>query len=308
MVVIKILYIINDIPPMQPATIKLFLVKGSPTGLRTAEISNWTGKAIAGPRSDLNAFLDREELRSPGVYLLTGSDSETSEPVLYIGEAENVSKRLKQHAKNEEKDYWIHTSAFVSKDDNLTKAHIRYIEGKLIQTAYASKRAVVMNSTSSGSSLPEADRAEMDIYIERMLQLLPVLGVHFFSTPALTPAKTKNLSSPGTCHNSRPEQVLHCKVRGKLTAKGKRSEEGFTIFKGSQAVETPVKSCPERLVRHRAQLVEKGIIVLDNDCYTFTEDYEFSSPSAAAGIIRGRSTNGLTAWMTDSKQTLKELA
>ncbi|WBA79729.1 GIY-YIG nuclease family protein [Endozoicomonas sp. GU-1] len=95
-------------------------------------MSNWTGKAIAGPRSDLDDFLTRPELSSPGVYLLRGTDSESGDPVFYIGEAEDVSKRLKQHAKNEEKDYWIHTSAFVSKDDNLTKAHIRYIEGKLI--------------------------------------------------------------------------------------------------------------------------------------------------------------------------------
>ena len=291
---------------MQPATIKLFLVKGSPTGLRTAEISNWTGKAIAGPRSDLDDFLDREELRSPGVYLLTGTDSETGEPVLYIGEAENVSKRLKQHAKTEEKDYWIHTSAFVSKDDNLTKAHIRYIEGKLIQTAYTSKRAAVMNSASSGSSLPEADRAEMDIYIERMLQLLPVLGIHHLTSPTLTPLnkKTAGLSSTASIDS---EQVLHCKVRGKLTARGKRSEEGFTIFKDSQAVETPVNSCPARLIKHREQLVDKGILILDDGYYTFAEDYEFSSPSAAAGIIRGRSTNGLTAWLTESNLSLKDI-
>ncbi len=292
---------------MQPATIKLFLIKGSPTGLRTAEISNWTGKAIAGPRSDLADFLDREELRSPGVYLLTGTDSESGEPVLYIGEAENVSKRLKQHAKTEEKDYWIHTSAFVSKDDNLTKAHIRYIEGKLIHAAYASKRAAVMNSASSGSSLPEADRAEMDVYIERMLQLLPVLGIHHFTSSSLIPLKTKPPGSQGTSSNSNSEQILHCKVRGKLTAKGQRSEEGFTIFKGSQAVETPVNSCPARLIKHREQLVEKGVMVLDNGCYIFAEDYEFSSPSAAACIIRGRSTNGLTAWLTDNNQSLKDI-
>ena len=38
---------------MQAATIKLFLPTGEATGIRTAEISNWTGKAIAGPRTAL---------------------------------------------------------------------------------------------------------------------------------------------------------------------------------------------------------------------------------------------------------------
>ncbi len=228
---------------MQPATIKLFLVKGSPTGLRTAEISNWTGKAIAGPRSDLEDFLHRPELKSPGVYLLYGVEADSGEPVIYIGEAENVSKRLKQHAKTEEKDYWIHTSAFVSKDDNLTKAHIKYIEGKLIQRAHASKRVVVMNSASSGSSLPEADRAEMDVFTERMIQLLPVLGIHHFSAPATTEPSIKD-----TVQSDRPnteKTVLYCKVKG-LTATGTRSEEGFTVFKGSQAVKNCVKSCPSQ--------------------------------------------------------------
>ena len=100
------------------------------------------------------------------MYLLTGTDAESGDPVLYIGEAENVVQRLKRHANIEEKNYWVHTTAFVSKDDNLTKAHIRYIEGKLIDAAYACKRAIVMNNAASGSSLPEADRAEMDVYIE----------------------------------------------------------------------------------------------------------------------------------------------
>lgn len=37
----------------QSATVRIFLVKGSPTSIRTAEISNWTGKAVAGPRSQI---------------------------------------------------------------------------------------------------------------------------------------------------------------------------------------------------------------------------------------------------------------
>ncbi len=289
---------------MQPATIKLFLVKGSPTGLRTAEISNWTGKAIAGPRSDLDDFLSRPELKSPGVYLLSGIDADTSEPVIYIGEAEDVSKRLKQHAKNEDKDYWVHTSAFVSKDDNLTKAHIRYIEGKLIQQAYSSKRVIVMNSASSGSSLPEADRAEMDVFIERTIQLLPVLGIHHFSAPVLASSVSK--AKGGSDKTETSDSTLYCRVKG-LTASGKRSEEGFTVFKGSQAVTNTVKSCPAGIVKYRERLVEKGVIILEDGYYHFAEDHEFSSPSSAGSFIKGRSTNGLTSWATGDNLTLKEI-
>lgn len=288
---------------MQPATIKLFLVKGSPTGLRTAEISNWTGKAIAGPRSDLEGFLNRHELKTPGVYMLSGVDAESSEPVIYIGEAENVSKRLKQHAQNESKDYWVHTSAFVSKDDNLTKAHIKYIEGKLIQQVHVSKRVMVMNSASSGSSLPEADRAEMDVFIERMIQLLPVLGIHHFTSPALS-KNALSISQPQDSPSS-SQPILHCKVKG-LMASGQRSEEGFTVFKGSRAVKEPVKSCPSGTLKCRSKLIDKGILILDGDNYLFTEDHEFSSPNSAATAVKGRSTNALISWITDDNQTLKD--
>nr|MDT0253734.1 GIY-YIG nuclease family protein [Endozoicomonas sp.] len=226
---------------MQPATIKLFLVKGSPTGLRTAEISNWTGKAIAGPRSDLDALLKRVELASPGIYLLTGFDPDSGEPVIYIGEAENVSKRLKQHAQSEKKDYWIHTSAFVSKDDNLTKGHVRYIEGKLIEVAQAGKRAVVMNTVSSGSALPEADRAEMDVFIERVLQLLPVLGIHQFSSASALVARPSQ--KQGTEIVSAKQPVLYLSVKG-VSANGQRSEEGFTVFKSSRASKETTRTCP----------------------------------------------------------------
>lgn len=110
---------------MTSATIKLFLPHGDAKSLRTAEISNWTGKAVAAPRTELDELVLREELRSSGVYILIGNDPRTNSPRAYIGEAEVVEKRLKQH-KTEE--FWVSAIVFVSKDENLTKAHVRYLE------------------------------------------------------------------------------------------------------------------------------------------------------------------------------------
>ncbi|WP_305907975.1 GIY-YIG nuclease family protein [Methylomarinum sp. Ch1-1] len=154
---------------MQAATIKIFLVHGSPSGLRTAELSNWSGKAIAAPRTEISDLLKREELANPGFYLLTGVDPESGDRAIYIGEAENVTNRLKGHAT---KDFWNAATVFVSKDENLTKAHIRYIEGVLIERANNNGVAIVMNSASSGARLPESDAAEMDVFLEKCLQLL----------------------------------------------------------------------------------------------------------------------------------------
>ena len=57
---------------MPAATIRLFLIHGDPKQLRTAEISNWNGKAFAAPRTEFDLFLKREEAQQSGVYTLQG--------------------------------------------------------------------------------------------------------------------------------------------------------------------------------------------------------------------------------------------
>jgi hypothetical protein len=276
---------------MQPATIKLFLTDGKPAGIRTAEISNWTGKAIAGPHSELTQLLQREELLSPGIYFLTGVDADTDKPTLYIGEAESVAKRLKQHDKRE----WNQAAAFVSKDENLTKAHIRYFEGALIILAGQSNTVQLLNSASSGAKLPESDQAEMDVYLEKVLQLLPLLSLG----GAVDAFKVIESES------SQAESLLTCTIKG-LTAKGKRSANGLVVFKGSQAVKDS-RAMAEKWGKKRELYLEQGLLAVEIDCLVFTTDFEFTSPSAAAAIICGGSTNGLTAWKNSNGVALKDL-
>lgn len=273
---------------MKAATIKLFLVTGSPNGLRTAELSNWSGKAIAAPRNVLPALLDRHELSNPGVYFLTGTDPESGDPTVYIGEAEDVGARLKNHTG---KDFWNAVTTFVSKDENLTKSHIRYLEGKLIELGNEQSSWLVLNSASSGAKLPESDAAEMDSFLEKMLQLLPVLGVSTFSNPTESP--------------SNPEEVLICKIKG-ILARGKRTSGGFTVFAGSQAVLEHRPSAGS-IKNKRESLISKGILKAGSNALLFTKDTEFSSPSMAASVVRGGPSNGLTLWKSSAGQSLKEI-
>ena len=273
---------------MQPATIKLFLTDGQPAGIRTAEMSNWTGKAIAGPRSELGQFLLRDELLSPGVYFLTGVDAETDKPTLYIGEAENVRKRLKQHESKE----WNQVVAFVSKDENLTKAHIRYLEGALIELANEAGRSLVLNNASSGAKLPESDQAEMDVFLEKILQLLPVSTVDAFKKLDNKPAEI--------------ETSLICRIKG-LEARGKRTANGFVVYEGSQAVKED-RASANNWAKKRKQFIQDKILVEEGDCYVFSRDYEFTSPSSAAAVISGGSANGLIVWKTRDGILLKDLS
>ncbi len=272
----------------EPLSIKLFLVKGSSSGLRTAEISNWSGKAIACSRKELDELSRREEASRPGVYFLIGNDVETSEPAAYVGEAEKVAKRLKQHLG---KEFWNQVVAFVSKDENLTKAHIKYLEGKLIDLGLKAGKGVIQNNQSSGARLPESDQAELDIFLDRILKILPIMGTSLFSIPVGNEKDTR--------------EKLVCKIKG-LIAYGNRTENGFVVYKGSQAVLESRKSAVRNRVR-RQLLIDKGVLILGDDNYFFDKDHEFTSPSLAGSAICGGATNGLTKWRTEKGKTLKEL-
>jgi hypothetical protein len=158
---------------MNSATITLYLPLGDAKSLRTAEISNWSGKAVAAPRTELDELLAREELGKAGVYILVGSDPKTGAPHAYVGEAEVIRERLKQH---KTKEFWVSAVVFTSKDENLTKAHVRYLESLILTEAARINRFTLDQNQAGGSKLPESDRADMEVFLGRIRQLLPVLG------------------------------------------------------------------------------------------------------------------------------------
>jgi len=100
----------------------VYLANGIPTGIRHVEIANWSGQAIACPRSRLKELGEWPEASRPGVYILFEKQSGETGDRAYVGESENVNRRLKDHLR--EKDFWNEVVFFTSKDDNLTKSHI----------------------------------------------------------------------------------------------------------------------------------------------------------------------------------------
>jgi hypothetical protein len=278
---------------MTSATIKLFIPRGDAKSLRTAEISNWTGKAVAAPRTELDELLAREELEKAGIYILTGSDPTTNAPRAYIGEAEVIRERLRQH---KSKEFWVSAIVFVSKDENLTKAHVRYLESRLLSEAARVNRFRLEQNQSGGSKLPESDREDMEVFLSRIRQLLPVLGSDILSP----------ISQPDT--TAQRGGVLHCRMKG-AEGRGQRTQNGFVVFSGSTAVleERPSMEKYPYVMAQRKQLIAEGTLIEKESFLLFTKDTEFSSPSAAAAVIHGGSANELIAWKTEDGKSLKQL-
>lgn len=261
--------------------------------MRTAEISNWTGKAIAAPRTEIDELLAREELDKAGVYMLIGNDPVTNAPRAYVGEAEIIKERLRQH---KTKEFWVSAIVFVSKDENLTKAHVRYLENRLIDEATRVGRFKLEQNLAGGSRLPESDREDMEVFLARVRQLLPVLGSDILAPIAQVSAKEQQAG------------LLFCRMKG-AEARGQRTANGFVVFQGSTAAlkQRPSADNYPYVTAQRKQLINDGTLIEKSRFLTFTKNAEFSSPSAAAAVIHGGSASGLLAWKDKNGKTLKQL-
>ena len=273
-------------------TIKLFLIDGEPNGRMTCELSNWTGKAYKIPRIKIKDCVDRPDLSNPGVYLLFGKD-ETGKDLLYVGEAESVFKRLTQHLT--QKDFWNEAIIFISKDENLNKAHIKYLENRLHEIAKKVNRyQVENNSTPTQSSIAESDRAEMEEFIANIKILINTLGHKVFEEKR--EIKTTQQAEKDT---------FYIKAARGADAQGEPTTDGFVVFKGSKIASKLVPSLRDNFKRLREQLIDNKVIIKKNESLEFCEDYVFSSPSTAAVIVMGRNANGLTEWRLKDSTTLK---
>lgn len=273
-------------------TIKLFLLDGDPNGRMICELSNWTGKAYKIPRIKIKDSSDREELNSTGIYLLFGK-IEGEKDQVYIGEAESILKRLNQQLS--QKDFWNEAIIFISKDDNLNKAHIKYLENRLHDLAVSADRYKIENSVvPTQSSLSESDKAEMEEFIENIKLLVNTLGHKVFDDKR----EQKTLQQK--------QITFSIKATRGADAIGEATSEGFVVFKGSKASATTVNSISPSFLKLRSSLIDKGVLSENGDVYEFKEDYIFSSPSTAAVIVMGRNANGPLEWKLPDGQTLRD--
>ena len=278
-----------------PFSLRIFVADGDPDGLRLVERSNWVGKAVMFPRAVLPKVKQRDEFNQTGVYLLLGPREDGEGEKLYIGEGDPVRQRLESHYG--QKDFWTRAVFFVAGHGQLNKAHVQFLESQLIQRARAAKRMSLDNANQpTEPSLSEADRADMQVFLEHVLGMLPVLGIHAFEQAA-----------PVSINVTQP--ILTCRGKG-IVATGYESTQGFVVKAGSQAVPESAPSMQEHvrgMFELREELIKNGVLQRKDEHYCFSQDYVFSSPSTAAAVVLGRSANGRVEWKDSSGRVLKAL-
>ncbi len=280
----------------------IYMINETAYGPRLAEIGNWVGKALYSPRVSVSTLLSRSECENPGIYCLKGdpTDSAFNERV-YIGEAENIRKRLRQHLSDPNKDF-NELIFFISKDDLLTKAHVKYLESRLVQRALAAKSAQIDNSTSpSLPALHEADISDMEYFLTQMELVLPVMGFNFLIPSTVAP------ESQPTAPAANAAQHTYTISARDVIANMTETAQGYVVKKGSQAKKETTNSFPKTYQNLRKKLLETGILLEQEHTLTFAEDAVFNSPSAASNIVLGRNSNGLAEWKNEAGHTLKEV-
>lgn len=273
--------------------IELFLVNGTADSLITAELSNWNGMAVKIPRVELSTC-NNDDITKPGVYFLFCKEDDGSDSV-YIGEAENVQERLKQHVRDYQSEketyYWNTAVIFVGRD--LNKAMIRYLENQFVQIARESKRYLVLTkNTYQNTVLKDSQKAVMEEFIDNVKTLINALGYK-----VLEPLVQADLQS-----RKIDDEVLYI-TSGSVNARGMVTSEGFVVLSGTTVNETTAQSLSPGMLKLRKDLLDSTKV----ENLTTIEDILFSSSSAAADFVLGYSASGPRSWKAKNGRTLKEI-
>lgn len=311
-------------------SIRIFLVDGTPQGLRLVERMGWTGLCLAFARADYAVARARLEVGRTGVYILQGPDTDgRREKRVYVGEADEVRARLDSHQR--EKDFWTHGFVLTTRDDSLNKAHVRYLEAAFLRLARDADVATLDNGTAPPlPGLSEPERADMESFLREALLLLPLVGVGAFdlmtarprvprpspepeaSRPAFAAdaSPTPSVPTVTTPVPSTPTAATSVTLyyrSGLVNAEGRDDSRGFLVYEGAiGARESKVMQQGYAALKER--LLAEGVLSFEGpDRLRLTRDWLFESPSAAGGVLSGTSVNGRIAWRDATGRTLKTI-
>lgn len=274
-------------------TITTYLIDWNPSWIKTVELSNWVWKAIIIPRAKLKDAKQRNELFQPAIYFLFWSDDEWKN-LSYIWEAENLINRISNHDTN--KDFWDIVIAFFSKDNNLTKADVKYLEAKSIEKARKINRYTLLNWVEPiPNNLPEYQISTMNEFLDNIDLLISSIWYPII--------KEINKNSD----EFKKEFLYYCKWPS-ANASWAYWSDWFLVLKNSIVRKKLSKTAWSWIQWIQDRLInEKIIIDYNSESYIFNEDYLFKSPSASSWLILWRRANWWKEWKNNEWKTLDEI-
>lgn len=276
--------------------INIFLMDGTASGRIKCTLANWTGVAYRIPRVDLDLCKERNDLKQSGIYFLFGISDETSEPVIYVGQAgarkngEGILYRLQEHRKNPDKDYWSEAIVFTTSNNSFGPTEISYLENRFCSMAADAHRYIVKNGNEpTQGNVTEEKESELEEFIEYAKIIMGVLGHKVFEPLIDIESSTDGRSDTGTSANT----VFYIEKRG-ANARAVQTADGFIILSGSVISRDASPACPESALNARTkykEVISENMVLLKN--------VPFKTPSGAASFVLGRSSNGNVEWTTE---------
>lgn len=256
---------------------------------------------LVAPRADFAEVQRRAEVRRTGVYVLVGPDEAGDRASrIYVGEGDEVRTRLDAHQTG--KEFWTTALVLTSADGSLNKAHVRYLEARLLAIAHEVRTASIDNRT--GPPLPRLDEpsvAQMEEFLAMAMPIFSIVGVDAFDVVEAMPGPQPRGEGPARL----ADHVLRLTSSG-CDARGRVDSRGFVVLAGSIGrAETGAMSAGYAALRRR--LLDDGVIVADGDRIRFARTHVFGSSSAAADVIVGGSRSGPREWKDVDGRTLKDL-
>jgi hypothetical protein len=285
---------VNEVPVAFGRTIQLFLVDGVPGGLIIASIHGWTGSVLVASQSTFGRLLARPEVDRTGIYILYGPDPQ--DPLgsrAYIGEADSVRERVDRSAGD--RGFWETAIVVTTSDEALTKGHVRYLEARLIEMTRSAGRVALDNGQGplpERRRLPEADRANMEAFLENLKLILPVVGLDLLKPRPKIPATGAQTTGPA------PEMRFEIRHKSGVKALAVEQDGEFIVLAGSQALKDAGYGGSQSYADLKSELITQGVLVATatGDTYEFKQAHAFRSPSAASAVILDRNSNGRRDW------------
>jgi hypothetical protein len=253
---------------------------------------------FSAPKTRLADLLREPEIRHPSIYFLTGPDSQAAFGLEgYVGESDELERRLRSHLRG--KSFWNRAYVATTRDGAFTKAHLKYLESRLIQQAKKSPllSRLVNNTEPEYTHLPKHEQASADDYLGFLQLIFPAIGCPLYSFPDFASSQAP---APRLPEGTPP-------VQGDSFELTKGNARALAYFKDEQLWEG--SSLREGYRKTRRDLIDKGFLARDErkGLLVFLRDTPFNSPSDAAAVVGTVSLNGKKEWkLAGTRITLGE--